>query len=100
MSDDVSDAEIAELGLEQLERSIVDVRGRANAAEERDDFDAEDRERALLRRLKEARAYLEESLEDEAESGTDGTQEATAAEVDDVRTMSAALSATLLATRP
>jgi hypothetical protein len=84
MSDDVSDAEIAELGLEQLERCIVDVRGRANAAEERDDFDAEDRERALLRRLKEARAYLEESLEDEAESGTDGTQEATAVEVDDV----------------
>ena len=62
MSEDMSDEEIAGLGLNTLMRHIVDVRARANAAEERDDFAAEDRERALLRRLKEARDSIEQSL--------------------------------------
>ena len=56
MSDDVSDEEIAGLGLESLAQRIVGF-ARAHAAEERDDFEEEDRERARTK-VKRGKGWL------------------------------------------
>lgn len=58
MSDDDISDELGQLSLADLEHRICDVRNRANAAEVRDDFEEEDRERMLLRQLKKARSNL------------------------------------------